>query len=203
MTSVQCRNCFAGNPETASVCHNCRARLRRLDAAPATPLRGMVIVPDADLRDDHMLETAQAVQRAREACVVRRALATAAVICVLRATVVPLVFAFAPAERFAAFTAPTVTFFHYFFAVAFAGCYAWSRRDPFKASLAATFLYLAVAVPQVLLDPALLGGGHLGKVVMLAVLGRAVSAGIIYRTLFGSPIRLPSQDAPVPRRAAA
>jgi hypothetical protein len=157
----------------------------RQAAKKPTPVRGMVTIPDDQFNDEHMLETALAAQRAREARTARRALATAAVMCVLRGTVGPLLFSHAPPQNVVTLEAPESNWVHYATACVFAVCYGWARRDPLMASLAAAVIFLAVSAHQILANPVLLGGGHVGKVVTLIIIGRALSAGIMYRVHCG------------------
>jgi hypothetical protein len=125
-------------------------------------------------------------RRRAEARAASTALGTAAVLSVGRATLVPLMFASLPPaklEQFAAFVSPQVRVTHWILAGVFAATCIWARKKPLHAAIAATVMYLAYAIPDVMANPVLIGAGHLGKFVTLGILARAAFAGVMHRLL--------------------
>jgi hypothetical protein len=70
-------------------------------------------------------------------------------------------------------------------ATAFAGFFAaaaiYAYRRPLLASTLCVFIFCAGSLPLVVANPALVGGGNLGRVVMLLLLGRALVGGFVHR----------------------
>jgi hypothetical protein len=86
-------------------------------------------------------------------------------------------------EQFASLVSPEVRFAHWALAGVFILCCLWATRKPLYASATAMALYLAYAIPDILNHPQLIGGGHIGKIVTLGILGRAVFAGVMQQAL--------------------
>lgn len=129
------------------------------------------------------VNTDVAVRRKAEARLATLALGTAAVLSIIRATVLPLLLAAAPAEQFASFVSPNVRLANWLLAGVFVAACLWAPRQPLYASLAALALYLVYAIPDILHNPVLIGGGHIGKIVTLGILARAAFAGVMHRLL--------------------
>jgi hypothetical protein len=199
---VNCKKCFAGNAFSATSCHNCGTRLHVRPAS--TTLGGMVTMRDEHVHDGHILDTALAAQRSREARVARRMLALAAICYFLRVTLMPVLGGVMPPERFASLSGPHVTPVHYVCLVMFVACYAWSRREPLNATLTAGVLFLFAVVPGFIANPTVSGGALIGKLMMLCIVGRAVSAAIMYRANCGRPeLAGALQSKPTPTRRMA
>lgn len=201
MTIVQCSKCFAGNATSATSCHNCGAHLKGT-APVGTQVRGEVKLADEHVHDAHILDTAMAEARGREAKVVRRMLSLAALIYFLRVALVPVLLVFLTPEKFAPFAGPHVSPVHYVCFFVFAFCAIWARREPLTATLTAGVLFLFAAVPGFLENPTISGGALVGKLLMLGIVGRAVSAAIVYRSNCSRPdlsapaaAKLPSPSA--------
>ena len=114
-----------------------------------------------------------------------RALMGAAVLCLIRAVIlVPLlawIVALLPASergQFAGYLDPLANHVSLALAATFAGFGLVARKRPLIATLVCLALFLATAVPFVVRNPVLIGGGHLGRLVMLLILVRAVLAGL-------------------------
>ena len=126
--------------------------------------------------------------QARDARIARRALVTGGILMTLRATVVPPILRsilenVPPAERarFDAYTDPAALYVAAGLAVAFFALALLAARKPLLASGLATLVFVAVSVPFLIAHPTLIGGGHLGRLTMLLVLGRATTAGFCAR----------------------
>jgi hypothetical protein len=196
VTIVQCSKCFAGNAASASSCHNCGARLKYTGSV-GTEIRGDVKIADENVHDSYILDTAMAATRAREARVARRLLALAALLYFLRVALVPVLLAFVKPDKFAPFAGAHVTPVHYVCFFVFAFCALWARREPLTATLTAGVLFLFAAVPGVLENPTITGGALVGKLLMLGIVGRAVSAAIVYRANCSRPdLHAPAKAPP-------
>ena len=126
--------------------------------------------------------------QARDARIARRALVTGSILLTLRATVVPPILravleSVPPGERarFDAYTDPAALYVAAGLAIAFLALALLARRKPLLASGLATLVFVAVSVPFLIAHPTLIGGGHLGRITMLLVLGRALTAGFCAR----------------------
>jgi hypothetical protein len=155
---------------------------------------------DQDVHDAHILDTAMAEARAREAKVARRMLTLAALLYFLRVALVPVLPAFVNPGKFAPLAGAHVTPVHYVCFVVFAVCALWARREPLTATLTAGVLFLFAAVPGFLENPTISGGAMVGKLLMLGIVGRALSAAIIYRTNCRRPDLPDAPEAKVPLR---
>jgi hypothetical protein len=150
-------------------------------AHPALSARAPKLPPQTDPIDADI-----AARRKTEARAATVALATAAALSVIRATVLPLMLAGIPPEKLgqlATFISPEVRIANYAMAGVFVLAALWAPRRPFYAAVAALLLYLCWAVPDVLHNPVLIGGGHIGKIVTVGILARAAFAGVIHRSL--------------------
>lgn len=194
MTILQCQKCYTGNIASAAACHNCGARLQPSGGTKGTALGGQVTVRDEDVHDAHILDTALSAQRSREARTARFWLTFAAILYLLRVALVPILAAFAKPETFAPFCGPHVTPIHYVCLVVFGFCALWARREPLTATLTAGVLFLFAAVPGFIENPTVSGGALVGKLLMIGIVGRAVSAAIMYRSYCSRPNLVP--DAP-------
>ena len=197
MNVVQCPKCFAGNSDVATSCHHCGARV--MPGKKGTVVGGEVTVADEYVHDAYILDTAMAAQRSREARTARLMLTIAAVLYFLRISLVPFLQAFMQPDKFAPFAGPHVTPHHYACFVVFAVCAVWARREPLTATLTAGVLFLFAAVPGLLENPTIMGGALVGKLLMLLVVWRAVSAAIVYRINCGRPeVHQPVRREPMP-----
>lgn len=117
-----------------------------------------------------------------------RTLALAGLLSLNRATLLPwwvgkLMHEFPPAERqqFAGYLDPLSIQTAFLLAAFLLATAFLAARRPLVASCAALGGFLIVSAPLVWHNPVLLGGGHLGRLVMLLLLLRALWAGITYR----------------------
>jgi hypothetical protein len=132
------------------------------------------------------IEADVAARRKLEAHAATFALGTAAVLSVLRATIMPLMLAGIPPVKLgqlASFVSPEVRIANHALAGVFVLAALWAPRRPFYAAVTALVLYLCWAVSDVLHNPVLIGGGHIGKIVTLGILSRAAFAGVMHRML--------------------
>jgi hypothetical protein len=199
VTIIQCHKCFAGNGTSATSCQSCGARLRTV-LPTGTEVRGEVTMPDQHVHDAHILDTAMAAQRSHEAKVARRMLALAALLYFLRVALVPVLLVFVNPNKFAPFAGSHVTPVHYVCFVVFAVCALWARREPLTATLTAGVLFLFASVPGFLENPTISGGALVGKLLMLGIVGRAVSAAIMYRANCSRPDMPEPAGAKLPAR---
>ena len=145
----------------------------------------LTVAQFADLARD---SSARDRLQSKDARAARRALFSAAALMTLRATVVPpilrsLVAGLPPAQRarFTAYTDPAAVYTAAALAVVFFALALLARRRPLLAACLATAIFVAASVPFVVANPVLIGGGHLGRITLLLVLGRAVTAGFCAR----------------------
>jgi hypothetical protein len=66
---------------------------------------------------------------------------------------------------------------------AFFGLWAWSRFQPFAAAIVGLVLYVSVWVMDIVADPEMIFKGILLKLIIVAVLVKAIQAGSEYRKL--------------------
>lgn len=198
MAKSICPHCGKQNPAKERFCVTCGGRMSDLSASFATPALSTAyagagaalaaagpVSPDTAAAAGHVVADIEQ-RRQSEARAAATALGTAAVLSVGRATLVPLMFASLPPEKleqFAAFVSPQVRLTHWLLAGVFVVTCVWARKRPLHAALAALVLYLAYAVPDVIANPVVIGGGHLGKLVTLGILARAAFAGVMHQML--------------------
>ena len=203
MTIVQCSKCFAGNSSSATVCHHCGARVK--PARQGTVVAGEVTIPDEHVHDAHILDTAMAAQRSREAATARRMLTIAAVLYFFRVVAVPVLQVFVEPQKFAPFAGAQVSPIHWACLVVFTVCALWARREPLTATLTAGVLFVIAAAPGFYENRTIMGGALVGKLLMLIIVWRAVSAAIVYRANCSRPELpkpAPAKPAPPGRMAA-
>lgn len=63
------------------------------------------------------------------------------------------------------------------------GLWAWAKSAPFPAALTGLILYVTIWVGEIIMDPSAIMQGILVKIIIIAVLGKAVQAGLEYRKL--------------------
>lgn len=164
------------NEQPARNCFNCGGKFK--DAPAAT-------TPGADRSaaldpTNHQLRTALRGQHARAACV---ALTSAAFLSGLRAILMPVLVEHLP-PRFNDHASPMeIRVVSLCLAAMFACTALWARREPLSAAITATLIYLAFIIPDVIVHPTLLGAGHLGKIVTILILARALSSAAMHRNV--------------------
>lgn len=68
-------------------------------------------------------------------------------------------------------------------AAAFFGLYLWSRAQPFAAAIVGLVLFISMWLLDVIADPTTIANGIILKVIVIAVLTKAIQAGSEYRKL--------------------
>ena len=118
-----------------------------------------------------------------------RTLALAGLLSLNRATLVPwtlagLVNRLPAGERaqFAGYLDPLGLQIAAILTVLFFGLALLAARRPLAAAVAALVAFMAFSAPLVWQNPILIGGGHLGRIVMFLLLLRALLAGLAFRT---------------------
>lgn len=71
-------------------------------------------------------------------------------------------------------------------AVIYLGLWFWAKRQPFTASVVALLLFLTVIIISAVIDPKTLAQGILVKILFIAALAKAISAGSAERRLAGT-----------------
>lgn len=77
----------------------------------------------------------------------------------------------------------TVTVVMSAIAVLFFGLYAWSRKNPFPAAVVGLVVFVTIHLADALVDPTTILQGIIVKIIVVAILIRAVKAGVRYRQL--------------------
>ena len=63
------------------------------------------------------------------------------------------------------------------------GLWAWAKTSPFPAALTGLILYVTLWVGEIIYDPSAILNGIIIKIIIIAVLAKAVQAGLEYRRL--------------------
>jgi hypothetical protein len=131
---------------------------------------------------------ARARLQQQEARRVARTLWLAAVLSLNRATILPwtlggIVRSLPEQDRapFAGYLDPTAISAATAFAAFFAAAAIIAYRRPLAAALLSLAVFCAGSLPLMLANPVLVGGGNLGRAVMVLLLARAVLAGFVHR----------------------
>lgn len=176
MAVKHCAYCGVANGDCESTCQNCGGRFKGA-AAPVDPPASYRSSAALD-PTNRLLRNAIRQQHAVAAC---RALSGAALLSGVRAILMPALVDYPP-PQFNDHASPLeIRITSLCLAAMFACMALWARREPLLASIAATLIYLAFVVPDVIAHPVLLGAGHVGKIVMLLVLARALATGLMHR----------------------
>ena len=131
---------------------------------------------------------ARARLQEQEARRVARTLWLAAILSLNRATLVPwalggIVTSLPEHERaqFAGYLDPAAISAATAFAAFFAAAAIFAYRRPLAAAMLSLAVFCAGSLPLMLANPVLIGGGNLGRAVMVILLGRAVLGGFVHR----------------------
>ena len=163
------------NGDTAGTCYNCGGVFRDRPAPHHTPDvdRSAALDPT-----NHLLRQTLRKEHARATCI---ALSSAAFFCGLRAVLMPVLVDYLPPQYNDHASPMEIRIVSLCLAMMFSCMALWSRREPFLAAVCATLIYLSFVIPDVIAHPVLLGAGHLGKVVTMLILARALATGLMHR----------------------
>lgn len=177
MSVKHCAYCGVANGEGEASCQNCGGRFK---GAP-TPVDPPATYQSAGLDPtNHVLRNSLRRQHAISAC---RALSGATFLSGLRALLMPVLVNYLPPQFNDHASPMEIRITSLCLAVMFACMSLWARREPLTASIVATLIYFAFIIPDVIAHPTLLGAGHIGKIVMLLVLARALAMGVMHRNV--------------------
>lgn len=175
MAVKQCRFCGVANGDIAGACYNCGGVFRDAPAPRHTPDvdRSAALDPT-----NHLLRQTLRKQHARATCI---ALSSAAFFCGVRAVIMPVLVEYLPPQYNDHASPMEIRITSLCLAMMFSCMALWSRREAFLASVSATLIYLAFIIPDIVAYPVLLGTGHLGKIVVMLILARALATGLLHR----------------------
>lgn len=121
--------------------------------------------------------------RARERRIAAGALASACLMSIIRAFLLPWLIHLAPPNTFPGMDPTTIGIVSMCTAALFALLALWALRDPLSPCVAALIFYAAISMPDLLHQPGFLAKGVISKFVMGSILLRGLAAGLVHWTM--------------------
>lgn len=184
-TAVECPHCGAENEGGAAFCESCGKALPRAATSPR------VVGGDA-------VATSAAGQRLVSSeleATTKRAATALMWVAILQTVLGPVVLMVqkSQAEKNAppgmVYEVQPIAYVIIFgIAAAFWGLFFWARRSPLPAAIVGLILFVTLHLVDAVADPTTLMRGWLMKIIVIAILSKAISAGLKHRRLLeGNP----------------
>jgi hypothetical protein len=171
LSFLYCPSCGLANSDTTQRCYAC----------------ARVLIGPVDTTSDAAGGASESTEnepaylaprRTRLARAASKALASAAIMSIIRGFLMPYLITRTPPGTFGSVDTFDLQIKAFGGAVAFGVAAVWALSDPLTPTLAAGAIYLGLAIPDAITGTGLLGKGLISKCVMLMVFGRALTAAI-------------------------
>jgi hypothetical protein len=177
MTTIQCPHCAAANDSNSAFCESCGKAL------PGGATEGPRVVGGDQFAATHAGQSLQADELAKQAKKASVALLAVAILQVIFGTLLLLAGGMRSDQNIE--LTPFVFVAVYGIGLLFFALYLWARKSPLPAAIAGLVLFVTVHALDALVDPTALVRGIILKIIIIAVLLSAISAGVRHRRLMG------------------
>ncbi len=180
MSEITCPHCGTMNPAGSSFCESCGKAL------PTSASAGPRVVGEGSIASTSAGQNLQAQELKKKMKSARGALLAVAIIQVVVGFILYAALAGEAGKPNSLMTQADLNIMLVVILVIGAiyfGLWAWAKSAPFPAALTGLILYITIWFAEILMDPAAILQGILIKIIIIAVLVKAVQAGLEYRKL--------------------
>jgi hypothetical protein len=122
-------------------------------------------------------------ERSQHAWLATKALISAAMLSIIRATIIPFLITRTPPGTLGQMNAQTIEMMGFFMALVFGIAAFYAMHKPMISVAVAFLLYLVISIPDLVNGHGVLGTGIISKGVMVLVLTRALIAGLQHQMM--------------------